>query len=69
MKPYDHPTMYEEQLLHDLTSSDNESFSNDGGTDIYGYTKRQYQQNEQLQRNTNDLSMSDVAFFRELNSY
>lgn len=71
MLPYDQPTMYEEQLLHDLTNRTDPSFGGPGGHDIYGYTKRQYQQNNGGLQQTDEvtLSYSDMAFFRELNSF
>ena len=67
MLPYDHPTMYEEQLLHDLT---NPGFR---GIDELGYSYDQYAQNggrSGLVKNEDDsdLTASDYAYFSSVNS-
>lgn len=67
MLPYDHPTMYEEQLLHDLT---NPGFR---GIDELGYSYDRYAQNEGrggLVKNEDDsdLTASDYAYFSSVNS-
>ena len=67
MLPYDHPTMYEEQLLHDLT---NPGFR---GIDELGYSYDQYAQNGGrggLVKNEDDsdLTASDYAYFSSVNS-
>jgi hypothetical protein len=68
MLPYEHPTLYEEQLLHDLT---NTGFR---GVDELGYAYEDYNHGErhnQLQRNPDesDLSASDYAYFSSVNSF
>lgn len=69
MKPYDQPTMYEEQLLHDLTNN-GATFNNVTGIDEYGYTRKQYNRNGGMETNNlATLSSNDVAYFMELNSY
>jgi hypothetical protein len=65
--PYDGPTLYEDQLLHDLTSNKNESFGLSNGTDVYGYTRKQYAGVEDTPQD--GISSSDLAFFREVNSF
>jgi hypothetical protein len=67
MLPYDHPTMYEEQLLHDLT---NPGFR---GIDELGYSYDRYAQNggrSGLVKNEDDsdLTASDYAYFSSVNS-
>jgi hypothetical protein len=67
MLPYDHPTMYEEQLLHDLT---NPGFR---GIDELGYSYDRYAQNGGrggLVKNEDDsdLTASDYAYFSSVNS-
>ena len=68
-KPYDCPTMYEEQLLHDLTSD--RSFSGHNGIDAYGLKRDQYNVSNRLQNTEQEsvLSRSDLAYFREINSF
>lgn len=67
MKPYDVPTLYESQLLHDLTSRGN-SFVDGNGVDRYGYTRDQYNRGSQhLQNNPEVVSISDVSFFADVN--
>ena len=68
MKPYDHPTMYEEQLLHDLT---NPGFR---GVDENGYSYDDYHHEERgggMGRNPDegDLSASDYAYFSSVNTF
>ena len=68
MLPYDHPTMYEEQLLHDLT---NPGFR---GIDELGYSYDRYAQNggrSGLVKNEDDsdLSATDYAYFSSVNSF
>lgn len=68
MKPYDHPTMYEEQLLHDLT---NPGFK---GIDELGYSYDQYNHTTNrvgLQKNEDDsdLSATDYAYFSSVNTF
>ena len=68
MLPYDQPTMYEEQLLHDLTHP---GFK---GVDEYGYSYDQYSHStnrQSLQKNDNDgdLTASDYAFFSSINVF
>lgn len=68
MLPYDHPTMYEEQLLHDLT---NQGFR---GIDELGYSYDRYAQNggrSGLVKNEDDsdLTASDYAYFSSVNSF
>lgn len=68
MKPYDHPTMYEEQLLHDLT---NPGFR---GVDENGYSYEDYHHEERgggMGRNPDegDLSASDYAYFSSVNTF
>ena len=67
--PYDHPTMYEEQLLHDIMNSDKQSFSSVDGRDVYGYKQSQYNNNSQYMQQDTSISYSDIAFFREINSF
>ena len=67
MLPYDHPTMYEEQLLHDLT---NPGFR---GIDENGYSYGDYHHEERsgdMRRNSDegDLTASDYAYFSSVNS-
>jgi hypothetical protein len=68
MLPYDHPTMYEEQLLHDLT---NPGFR---GIDENGYSYDDYHHEERgggMGRNPDegDLSASDYAYFSSVNTF
>jgi hypothetical protein len=62
---------YEEQLLHDIVnSSTNAGFDKQTGVDEYGYTKNQYNQNEQKQmQETVRLTQSDVSFFMSVNNF
>ena len=68
MVPYEHATMYEEQLLHDLT---NPGFR---GIDELGYSYDDYARGDtrnQLRKNPDegDLSASDYSFFTSVNSF
>ena len=69
--PYDTPTIYEEQLLRDLTASRNNDFGGTGGIDAYGYTQNQYNRYNGMmpQEDVDTLSNSDMAFFRDVNSF
>jgi hypothetical protein len=66
--PYDHPTIYEGQLLHDLTHPSLD-FGNNGGTDEYGYTRSQYHGTTSNIQPSDTLSSSDIAFFQECNQF
>lgn len=68
MLPYEHPTMYEEQLLHDLT---NTGFK---GIDEYGYSYDRYTHTtnrDGLRKNEDysDFSASDYAYFTGVNNF
>jgi hypothetical protein len=66
MLPYDCPTMYEEQLLHDLT---NTGFN---GKDEYGYSYDRYVENSnRMQKNetTDTFDANDYAYFSSVNSF
>ena len=68
MKPYDAPTMYEEQLLHDLT---NPGFR---GVDEYGYSYDRYSHTTNRQgmtKNESDdyLSAEDYSFYSSINTF
>lgn len=65
MLPYDHPTIYEEQLLHDLTAKPFQ------GKDEYGYSYEQYNQSGQLQKNQTEDSFSaeDYSYFTSVNNF
>lgn len=66
--PYGQPTMYEDQLLHDII--DSQEFDKETGIDTYGYTRQQYNQRNQLDPNpVETLSRGDMAFFREVNQF
>lgn len=65
--PYDHPTIYEEQLAHDLTKQ-NETFVHNGGVDEYGYSRNQYA-GVNTRSNENQVSVSDLTFFRDVNNF
>jgi hypothetical protein len=70
MKPYDTPTIYEEQALHDLTVDRSGVFNGVHGTDEYGYTREQYNQTGGLQSSKDEtLSSSDMAFFSSVNNF
>jgi hypothetical protein len=66
MLPYDGPTMYEEQLLHDLT---NGGFR---GKDEYGYDYDRYtnNSNKMAKNETSDsFDAADYSYFSSVNSY
>lgn len=68
MLPYEHPTMYEEQLLHDLT---NPGFR---GIDELGYSYDDYHHEERgggMGRNPDegDLSAADYSYFSSVNTF
>lgn len=67
MKPYDQPTMYEEQLLHDLT---NPGFR---GIDELGYSYDRYSHDGRngLRKNEDDsdLSAVDYAYYQSVNTF
>ena len=68
MLPYDHPTMYEEQLLHDLT---NPGFR---GYDENGYSYEDYHQGARgstMAKNPDDsdLSAADYSYFSSINTF
>jgi len=65
--PYDVPTIYEEKLLRDLTSM-NEEFINEGGIDEYGYSRNQYA-GVNVRDNEERMTLSDLAFFRDVNNF
>jgi hypothetical protein len=68
-KPYDHPTMYEEQLLNDIMESQNQN-RDKNHRDPYGYAMHQYNQRDRLEQNPSEyMSMSDLAFFRSVNTF
>ena len=64
--PYENPTIYEEQLLHDLIQS---PLNHDihGGIDEYGYSYNQYHGSQPKIQTTESLSASDIAFFKDCN--
>lgn len=65
-KPYDHPTMYEEQLLNDLM----DSAQHTKDVDPYGYQRSQYNQRTRLEENpVATLSYGDMTFFRDVNKF
>lgn len=65
MLPYDAPTMYEEQLLRDLTTPTSI------GLDEYGYAPEDYNRVGQLQPtdDVSHLSASDISFFSSVNIF
>lgn len=66
MLPYNGPTMYEEQLLHDLT---NGGFR---GKDEYGYSYDRYSNNSnKMAKNetTDSFDAADYTYFSSVNSY
>lgn len=74
MKPYEHETLYEGQLLAELTNQV-PSVSNMQGTDKYGYTANDYLRNSpmsRVHRNESEhlnLSQSDYAFLNSVNTF
>ena len=79
MKPYDHPTMYEEQLLDELTGrSEVPMVSTMTGTDDYGYSANDYVRNSPEYQVRPDppheesslvLSSSDYSFLNSVNTF
>lgn len=65
--PYDHPTIYEEQLLNDLINSPLHQEIR-GGIDEYGYSYQQYHGSTRKIQTNETLSASDVAFFQDCNA-
>jgi len=64
------PGTYEEQLYRDLTQRIHAEYSNPGDVDDYGYRRDQYQQSGDLKPTpSGTLTSSQLAFFREVNSY
>ena len=60
MLPYDTPTMYEEQLLHDLTNGTS-TYVGDDGYDNYGYRPEQYDRsNGMKQKDDSDMSIAEL---------
>lgn len=74
MKPYEHETLYEEQLLSELTNQQ-EKISNMQGRDVYGYTAQDYIKNSpdyQVHRqneNNLQLTLSDYDFLNSVNTF
>lgn len=75
MKPYDHPTMYEGQLLAELTgNSEIVQVSNMSGVDEYGYSSHDYMQNLSSGKPQEDhpnapLTSTDYAFLSDVNTF
>ena len=76
MVPYDHPTMYEEQLLSELTGTSNiPKISTMVGRDVYGYSASDYIKNSpdlhtKVQESPDVvLDKSDYSFLSEVNSF
>lgn len=70
MIPYETPTVYEEQLLHDLTSNYSGTRPTVNGYDDYGYRNDQYVYSTlQNTSEEHDLTRADMAFFNEVNSF
>lgn len=71
MVPYDCPTLYEHQLLNDLTNRNSLEFKGEGGVDVYGYTREMYDRANNTGRSSNDdcetLSAADLAWFSSMN--
>lgn len=74
MKPYEHETLYEGQLLRELTNQA-PSVTNMMGRDNYGYSSQDYIQNSpqiQVQKQESQdmgLSSSDYAFLSSVNTF
>ena len=61
---------YEAQLFRDITQRIREEYSNPGDIDDYGYRHDQYKQSGDLKPTmSGQLTSSDIAFFRDVNSY
>jgi hypothetical protein len=79
MKPYEHPTMYEEQLLDELTGrSEVPMVSTMTGTDDYGYSANDYVRNSPEYQVRPDppheesslvLNSSDYSFLNSVNTF
>lgn len=76
MVPYDQPTMYEEQLLSELTGTSNvPKISTMVGRDVYGYSASDYIKNSpdlhtRVQESPDVvLDKSDYSFLSEVNSF
>lgn len=78
MKPYDHETIYEGQVLHDLTTENHtiSGFDPVSHIDPYGYrrdqyhsTQPEYYKSRQTPQEEETLSASDVAFFYACNGF
>ena len=70
MIPYETPTVYEEQLLHDLTSNYSGTRPTVNGYDDYGYRNDQYVSSTlQNTSEEHNLTRADMAFFNEVNSF
>ena len=76
MVPYDQPTMYEEQLLSELTGTSNiPKISTMVGRDVYGYSASDYIKNSpdlhtKVQESPDVvLDKSDYSFLSEVNSF
>lgn len=69
MVPYDHPTIYEEQLLHDLTNNRDNSFDPTSHIDPYGYRREQYHSNITPHNQEEGISSADIAFFYAANGF
>ena len=68
--PYDTPTIYEEQALHDLMNSSRPQLRTSEDVDEYGLKKSQYDQYSGMDRTDGDVyTAADLAFFREVNSF
>ena len=69
--PYDDPYAFENQLLADKLSQNENEYSYSGGVDIYGYSRSQYNNSgiqHRQQSQLESLSSSDVAFFNDINN-
>ena len=69
--PYNGPTLYENQLLYELTNPDTREFSEPGGRDVYGYTREDYDRYNGGGRQRTDedtLSTVDLLFYTNMNS-
>lgn len=67
MVPYDIPTIYEEQVLHDLTNNTDDTYDPVTHIDPYGYRRDQYHDVMEVQDNNTRLSRSDISFFYSVN--
>ncbi len=71
MLPYDTPTMYEEQLLNDLTNGGISSYVDASGRDDLGYRPNQYDSSYGMKPSEPDggYSRSELSFFANINSF